>query len=132
MNNKILIPILIVAIVGVGIVVAITLTKEEKVTNTAVTNTAVDPLQTEEAALDSLLNTINTQTSDEAIVPEMDSTLSDLESNSASVSADQALDDTSLTNEEQALTDLESSINASQSDESTVGETSNTLLDTTQ
>ena len=128
MNQKILIPILIIAVVAVGVAVALTLSKGGKITNTIST----DPLQIEAAVLDSLSNNISAQTSDEALIPEMESTLGDLVSNNASVSADKALDDTAITNEEQSLTNLETSISASQSDESTAGEATNTLRDTTQ
>lgn len=85
MNNKVLIPILVVAVIAIIVVVAFSLTKEETSTNTTttVTNTAVDPLQAEEADLDNLSNTINAQTGDEAVIPELESTLTDLESNSA-------------------------------------------------
>ncbi|HLC99583.1 MAG TPA: hypothetical protein VJC11_01320, partial [Patescibacteria group bacterium] len=100
--------------------------------NTAATNTSTDALLVEEESLNGLSSAINAQDRDEAIVPEMESTLNDLENDAGSVSADQALNDTAIAGEEQALTNLETAISTSQADESLADETANALLDTTQ
>ena len=134
MNNKILIPIIVVIVVVGAIVVVMNLDNEQVTTdtNTSTVGSTADPLQAEEASLDVLIDTYGNQESDDALVPEFASTLDDLQNDSSTVSADNALDESSISSEEQALTDLETSINTSNSDDTTVNESTNTLLNTAQ